>query len=350
MCIRDRTYSWEQRYDSARILLQKVIKARKKHYDALDAMIDVGLWSLKNDEALKAADQALAQYPADTTFLYKKAKALHLLDRDKEALPILQDFVKKYPESSNAKALLSEVEDAMMKNRFGIHYIYDFFTPNMPTWNQVSIEYQRDANIGPIIGRLNYAKRFNKTATQLEFDAYPHISKGTYFYFNMGFSGPNDVFPRFRVGAEVFQALGKGFELSIGFRHLTFDSTRVMVYTGTASYYYKNYLFTFRPYISFIQGGVSKAFTLMGRYYIDGSINDYVTVLAGTGNSPDDHLQIINQGQDLTLHSTNFYFDYQRRIAKHFILRGFFGFANEEYKISKFRSRNSVGGSLYYMF
>jgi LysM repeat protein len=72
-----RTYLWDDKYDSARFVLNRVIHASPGYYDAMDALIDVELMSDNNEGAIKSAELALTYHKDDNGFLYKKAKALN---------------------------------------------------------------------------------------------------------------------------------------------------------------------------------------------------------------------------------------------------------------------------------
>lgn len=81
-------------------------------------------------------------------------------------------------------------------------------------------------DFGPVIGRVNQARRFGESGTQLEVDAYPRIGRGMYLYANAGVSQQR-IFPRQRFGAELYKNLPNALETSLGFRQLNFKNTRV---------------------------------------------------------------------------------------------------------------------------
>ena len=71
-------------------------------------------------------------------------------------------------------------------------------------------------SIGTVLARGSYSERFGLSDTQIELEAYPRFRPGTYGYINLGASFDKALYPSSRVGLELFQSLGGGFEGSLG--------------------------------------------------------------------------------------------------------------------------------------
>ena len=104
------------------------------------------------------------------------------------------------------------------------------------------------------IGRVNYAVRqfsstSTRTGTQFEIDMYPKLRSGTYTYLNYGWS-QDSILPVYRMGGEIFQSLGSGYEGSFGFRKMKFSSSEVTIWTAYIGKYFSNYWFSLRGFFT----------------------------------------------------------------------------------------------------
>jgi YaiO family outer membrane protein len=222
----------------------------------------------------------------EESLLYRKAVALNRLNRSDEAVQTLEFMLTRDPTNGDARSLLDYIETGPQPYRFSASYGYDRLTALTP-WQEGSLSMSRQTRFGSVVGRFNYANRFETSGRQVEVEAYPGLVRGFYAYVNYGYSG-GAVFPRHRVGAEVFSNPGKGFEFSGGFRYLRFSSD-VWIYTGSAGKYFGNYFASLRPYITPGVTGTSVSGSFMLRRYFRDS-DSYVGFSTGAGSAPDDAL------------------------------------------------------------
>ena len=98
-----------------------------------------------------------------------------------------------------------------------------------------------------MLTRVSYSERFGRADTQIELEAYPRIRPGTYSYVNFGGSVEQTLYPQNRVGLELYQSLGRGFEASGGWRRLHFNDT-TNIYVGSLTKYVRSWMVTGRAY------------------------------------------------------------------------------------------------------
>jgi len=323
--LKARTYSWEGSYDEAREILKEVRRVAPRNRDALFALIDVEMWSENYPDALRYIDIALADLPNNTHLLYRKALALKETDDETAALLILNQILELDPSYREANDLIRTIERRKLINHIGLGYRgYYFLESDNDPWHFYYAELGRKTRfIGPLIGRVNYAERYELNSLQIEFDAYPTVRPGTYLYLNIGYSPDARLFPVSRFGFELFQSLPASWEFSGGFRLLNFNNKDLLILTGSVSKYFRQYYFSFRPYYSFSSDGNDpngqSYFLTTKRFF--GSSDHYLSLIIGRGYSAD--LDKIMGGQIYDLGGTIFeaMLLYQMKLSDRLFLR-----------------------------
>ena len=350
-----RTYAWDEKYDSARIVLNNVIEQRPGHYDAIEALIDAELLGDNYLRAIKYADIGLSYHPNDGAFLYKKARALYNSGNSQKATELLNQILVTNPSNNDASGLLLSIRKDKMINKLTLNYwAYLFKDDNQWSFGSVAIG-RKFSKLGTATLRYNYAQRFGNVGHQFEFDAYPTITKGVYMYFSSAISNKKN-FPYSRLSLEPYFSLPLSLELSLGFRYLNFDdnrfvaldSNKVMIYTGSIGKYYGNYWFSLRPYFTPGAGAWSESVSLTIRRYLDGA-DSYLSLVVGAGVSPDEQ-QYAFDPAIYYLKSNKIALDYQQKIGSQFFLNCGAGFAREEIRASTKRNRYSLDIGVSYIF
>ncbi|MCC7232012.1 MAG: YaiO family outer membrane beta-barrel protein [Bacteroidia bacterium] len=314
-----RTWSWEKQYDNARTELSRVLIEKESDYEALNALIDVELWTKSLIVAGDYLKIALGYYPTSEDLLLKKAR-LQVMREDKEDAAItLQRILELNPGNKEALDMLNGMSDSRLNNRFQMNFSADYYPEDQVPQTFVSGELGRAFNFGSIIYRASVAKRYNRTGFQQELDSYARFMKGNYFYFNVGFGDTTKVFPKFKAGAEMFQKLPAGFELSGGWRYLLYTNPGVNIYTGSLGNYFRNYWINLRVYMtpkknlptSDILKSSSQTYILEFRNYF-GDAENYISFRAGNGQAPDDR-KVLTAQDIIRLKTISGAVEYQKR-------------------------------------
>jgi YaiO family outer membrane protein len=354
-----RTFAWDQQFDSARHEIKQVFGIDSSYRDAIDAMIDIEFWSKNYPEALKWCNKGLIYNSNDRDILLKKARILIAMGRDDEARAVLAQLLGINPNSYEVNALLASMKK--YRNRAIVEHTFDFFhEPYVRRWHMSSLQYQRDAKWGTVVGKFNVAQMVGANQTylanpdfQMEADAYPIINPKTYVYLNAGYSW-GKLFPRVRLGFEPFRSLGNGWEASLGARYLYYNSdfsttSHVTILTGSIGKYFTSNWLSFRPYLVFTHENFSQSYFLFYRHYL-GIPENYVGGDLGIGSSPDEnYTKTADFGQN-SLNSYRIRFDVQHKLGKRFILRILTGYTYEKYMADTYRNRFDTNVYLAYLF
>ena len=86
------------------------------------------------------------------------------------------------------------------------------------------------------VTRRDKAWRFDSSDQQFELEAYPSFRPGTTDV-GFAFSPTNDLYPKYRVQADLYQMLPLGLEAAVGYRHMQFGSAVNMVVLVLSKYY-----------------------------------------------------------------------------------------------------------------
>ena len=231
--------------------------------------------------------------------------------------------------------MLNSMTANRLSNRFQLAFNTDFIDKESTPQKLASGEIGRSFAFGSIAYRASYAERFSKKGLQSEVDGYLRFVKSNYFYLNVGFSD-SKIFPELRAGAEIYQKIPAGFELSGGFRYLQFSNPGTKIYTASLGNYFRNFWFAARVYLTpkstietndFLKKS-SQTIILNIRNYF-GDADNYVGLRFGKGQSPDERTQF-DQSSILFLKSIQGGLEYQRLAFGRWVIKGELGYSSED--------------------
>ena len=167
---------------------------------------------------------------------------------------------------------------------FKLDYTHDTFDQDLDPWDSLSVGLGIKLDQGTLIPRWNRARRFGEQGSQVEVDYYPRFGHGRYMYLNLGYS-ESFIFPKYRFGAELFQSMDNGYEISGGLRKLYFPSISPTIWTGSVAKYWSEYYIAFRPF--FVTNGDDYSWSALieVRRYTNDDV--YLTAKVGGGSYSD---------------------------------------------------------------
>ncbi|MBS3819014.1 YaiO family outer membrane beta-barrel protein [bacterium] len=336
-----RLYAWNQNFKSAREELNRVLDASPRHMGALLALIDVQYWSNHLQEALNSCNLALQIQPENTEIYLKKAYIFIKMNQYKQANEQLKKVLKSHPSHGEALQLQEKIQYLTRNYKIALRYRGDSFKRgknDYGPWHLMILELTKYLAIGPILSRFQYAHRnfgnHLQKGPQFELVAYPRFSSGTYAYLNAGYSF-STLFPKYRLGGELYKSLPWGLEISGGIRYLDFSKPKIIVYTGTLGKYHKNNLFSFRPFITSKPSGISLTGLFSFRHYWKGSDN-YWQLLLGYGASPVDLIYLENIKR---FNSYKIGLEVQTQLSRTLLARVHLRYEGEELKTDEWGNR-----------
>lgn len=340
-----RTFAWQEKFDSARIILEPLHIKEPMNTAVLSALADVELWAGNPEKAINYADKGLQTEKDALPLILVKARALQQIQAYNEATLVLTHLLKLEPGHAEASKLLSQIKDEAAANLIRADYQVTTFSKDFEAWQLGSLEYTRIKANSKYLARFSFADRYDLRSVQFEIDAYPRLNDKIYLYLNAGFSD-SKLFPEYRAGAEIFYMLPAKFETSVGARVLSFPEDQVIMYTGHIGKYFKKHWVSFRPFIQQSEGDWQTTGVVMVRQYFSHTDN-YITLIMARGSTPLTQVGFEEIGR---LGSSRLGLESQFRVGENFLAGGVFSFEYEEYLPDSFRNRFTFGLSVQRKF
>jgi len=239
--------SWAGRYDEARRQLEQVLTQAPAYTDARVALANVEWWSGQSERLEAVAADGLRLQPDDPRWLVYRARALDGMGQPRQARLEIDRVLARAPGDVAARALGERIDAKLQPWSAQLTHTADWFDDGREAWKETAATIGLKLGVGSLLARASYSERFGLSDTQFELEAYPRFRPGTYGYVNFGASADQTLYPARRVGLELYQSLGGGFEASAGFRSLDFGDT-TNIYVGSLTKYLGNWMLTGRVY------------------------------------------------------------------------------------------------------
>ena len=307
-----RIHGWESSFDSAYMLIDRVLAGDPGLYEAYETCADLAYWE-NNLEKLDSCARGAEEIEPDSAARFERYRLA------------IQQAVPRFKQ----------------ENIFG-WYSYDHFSvPYQRNWHMLTAGAELPIKQGTLIPSLNtgyfWGDLPQKTDLQVNLDAYLTLGKKDYAMLGYGFSPGGDInfFPVHRGAAELWHNLPRGFAFSAGLRYYYWDRHFTFL-TFSEEKYAGNYWFSIRSYLFFKDYGISASYYLSARRYFDNEFN-HLTLTLGYGTSPDEPILVVSDLDRLSAMSGRITFT--KFVSRKVRLLTMVGYAWEEYARDEHRHR-----------
>ncbi|WP_456312340.1 YaiO family outer membrane beta-barrel protein [Pseudomonas shirazensis] len=331
-----RIYSWKKDYKTAIAILQPMTDRTNPNPDALLAIINIYFWSEQFDKCVDYCDKYLAIDPNSTDVILIKVKCLERLNRDQEALELIQ----KLPITENSTQAITGLRTLIgrkAKDAVAVSYLnVSTSSPGQSPLHYGYVEYSHKFSKSALVGRANVGNANNETQMLFEADYYQSFSKRNYLYVNGGVSTGQTIFPVAKAGIEYYFTPYKNFDYSLGFKYMHFETDDVTLITGQLSYRINTYTIAYRPFYDTANELFSHVLSLQTTNEEKESL---LRLELQYGNVP--YLYLYNNVID-PLKAYRIGIQYQHRFGNSFFVRPVFLYEYEEYLPEQYRNRFSA--------
>ena len=331
-----RIYSWKKDYNASIKILEPMVDRINPSPDALLAIINTYYWSQQFDKCITYCDRYLAIEPNSLDVLRIKVTCLEKLNRDKEALAIIEKVLIT-DNSTQAFRGVRTLIGEKATNAISASYLnISTSSPGQSPLHYGYVEYSHKFTKSALVGRANAGHVNGDSQMLFEADYYQTFAKKNYLYVNGGVSTGETVFPVAKAGVEYYFVPHKKFDYALGVRYMHFETEDVTLLTGQLAYHIGANTISYRPYYDTTNELFSHVLSFQNTNEEKESI---IRFELQYGNVP--YLYLYN---NLTqpLRSYRAGIQYQRRLGNSFFIRPVFLYEYEEYLPDAYRNRFNV--------
>ena len=280
-----RTLSWEGNYEQARKEFNHVLSMDKDDRQLWIAAIKNELYANENYIALGLAYKAL-DYISNDSEVSRLLKMAHSRV-EKQVYPEYKEEKNTVKNTEKESVVQTKKkEESKPLNRISVDNMVTVFDQRFDPMFFSGISYKRQTKYGSIIPRINFSNRLGTKGVQYDIDLYPKFLKRFYAYLNYGYSN-STIYPRQKVGGDIYVNLPKAIELSFGGRYIQTNTREIRGITNSIGHYRGNYYFSLRSFVTPESNGLTRiSGNLLVRKYLKDAEN-YFGISAGMGVEPE---------------------------------------------------------------
>jgi YaiO family outer membrane protein len=299
-------YSRLGRWREAEADLNAAAQASPAYADVWEALGNTYRWSEQPARSLDAWAHLVALRPAEPSAYVARARAHRALGHTDQARADLERARTLGGDAGEIDGLLADLAprpaipsagnpDATIAAGYtwaaGLSSSWTDVGGGVPRWNDQSLSVRHYVQGGSLGFETLRAHRFGRHDYAWALDGYLTLWKGAYANLRYQHSATGRLFPGNAGRAEVWQALGKGWEASLSDDVLGFDG-RVNIYGVSLARYVGNFYVQLRHQNIVSQDSHSTGDRLLARWYYSGDADDYLELSANSGRS-DDPLSLV---------------------------------------------------------
>jgi len=272
---RGRTYAWEGRWSQSEADLTAVTTLLPQYGDGWAALGDLYLWSDRPAEAIQAYSRWVSVQPNEPGAYLARSRAYRALERRSE------------PQAAQPGGLrwLAHVGDT-----------YSNFSAGRSAWSEYVASVRGYFPRGSLAVESLGAQRFSLTDHAFALDGYAHAWSRAYLNLRYQYSPNATLYPQQAYRAELFQGIGRGWEPSLSYDHMSFTHADVDMYGVGLGKYLGNWYLRWRTLFIPSTTGLGVSHRAVARYYFSGNADDYVELNGGLshGNELLPHSVLVN--------------------------------------------------------
>jgi len=279
---RGRVFAWEQHFEKAEKDLSFVTRNYPDYVDAWSALGDLYLWWGKYEAALAATSCLRDLNPMDPEPYIKRAKIYQSSRQLHLARTELLTAHKLGGDEAIIDQFLRELARLPEATLWSATFFYDFenFTPKRNNWNTFTGYIKRELSFGSIILGGIKTYRFGLKDQALFLDSYFNLWRKAYGNWVHNIAINRKFLPSNYFRIEVYQSVGKGWEISGSYGHMNFPANKVDLYSIMVAKYIRDWYIRGRILWVPKYEKTGRSYSLSIRKYL-GSVEDFIDFVYG---------------------------------------------------------------------
>lgn len=299
---RGRVYAWMGNWPAAQADLTAATEAAPTYADAWSGLGDMYLWSGRQQQAVQVYSRWSALAPGDPAPLLARGRAQRSAGNLAAARADFVAALQRGADPAQVKDYLASLDlqaaqgggkppEAVREDHYlwsaSLGVDYTEFASGGFHWIDTVASIRRQFDAGSLGFEALTAERFGSLDSAWALDAYANLWPRAYV--NLRFQEGTDavLFPRTRWRAELFQGVGRGWELSASYDRLDYSTPVELLGAGVGRYLGNWYVRWRHLYVpgTTASPSTSNSDRVIVRDYFAGDADNYVEVAAGVGRT-----------------------------------------------------------------
>ena len=194
-------------------------------------------------ELKRLADAGRLQRPDDVEWLLQDARALDGLGQARDARRVVLDLLSRAPGHPQARSFRNRLDARLRPWSLTMGYGGDRFSDDRTPWAEYAVSITRQTPVGSVIARASHVERFGLSDQPVRIRDVSDVPPG-HLCLRRHRRGPGrPALSDYRVATDLYQSIGRGFEVSAGFRRLAFTTT-TDIYQAALTKYVGSWMLT----------------------------------------------------------------------------------------------------------
>lgn len=277
-------FSWEGRFTEAEADLGTVTQGFPNYADAWMALGNLYLWWEKPHLAEQAYSKWVDLRPSAAAPYIARAKAFGTsrdFSKARGDLTKARELGGDQKEIDNLIRDLNRIPSALLWETL-LQLDIQTFSIDRARWTTVITTFKREIPLGSVVLGIVQTHRFNQEDYALLADAYLNLWHRAYGNFRLQLVPERKVLPSSDATLEIYQGIGRGWEISGRYRRMVYPAEIVQLYGITlASYTGPWYLRGVIHFVPKVAGADLFGMAIARRYL--GTVDDFLELGSGFG-------------------------------------------------------------------
>ncbi|MCC5921405.1 MAG: YaiO family outer membrane beta-barrel protein [Cyclobacteriaceae bacterium] len=284
-----RVYLWEQKYDSAHHILDRVESIDELNETYFKNRFYAHLWQYDFEKARETANAWLESGGDRQKALILIAESNFKQGEFADVLEVSDTLLLRYPHRKEGYIYRELGARGRYKNKLRFGYYLDYLPSLDQPWQRSGASYSRTLGRKTEVSlAFHQFERFDIKDQEFKLEINPYINRKIELATQFAYSVENELLPSFRWGAELIYKFDNSFHISAGWRQLFFDDFDLFVFTMSFDSYFYDWHFNLRPFVIPFQVEVTPTAVAELKKFI-GKPEKAFSFLLGYGYNPDDY-------------------------------------------------------------